>query len=228
MPLMDSAHKVVKVTLSGSMWGGNEQWQTGFYMGNAASDAGAPTQAFADAVRNAWKTFFETGANSVSDSYTFEAVKVARLLKNGDYDQSVSVAESFPAAQVKGGSAGNAMPPQVALVATLIGGSGKGLAGKGRMYLPGIKYPVNSTGHLDQTFCQTIATNLAAFFNTVNGSFDAPGHSINVSRGHKALLGTGARNVTTNGIRVGNVYDTQRRRRNALAETYSTATVSDA
>lgn len=226
MPLLDTAQRVCKVTLSGGMWGGAEEWQTGFYVGWAETDASEPTQAYADAVRAAWSTFWTTGANSVSDSYTFTGVKVARLQKNGLYT-SGDVVESFVTGQTNGGSQGQPMPPQVALVATLIGGSGKGLGGKGRMYLPGIKYPVNNTGHLDQTFCQTVATNLAAFFNTINGSFDAPGEVINASRGHKALLGTGARNVQVNGVRVGNVYDTQRRRRNALAETYSSAVVSD-
>lgn len=225
MPLLDSAQKVVHVTLSGAMWAGAEEWQTGFYMGTPDADAPVPTQAFADAVRNAWATFFTTGANSISDSYTFTQVKCARLAKDGRYDGS-DVAVSFPAAETKGGSQGQALPPQVALVATLIGGSGKGLGGKGRMYLPGVKYPVNGTGHLDQAFCQTIATNLAAFFNTIDASFDAPGSPINVSRGHKAQLGLGARNVVINGVRVGNVYDTQRRRRNALAETYSSAVVN--
>jgi hypothetical protein len=95
------------------------------------------------------------------------------------------------------------------------------------MYLPGICAPVDSTGHISQTTVAGIATKMAAFFNTVDASIDAPGHSINVSRGHKAVLGVDARNVPINGVRVGNVYDTQRRRRDALAEVYSAATVSD-
>lgn len=223
MPLLDSAQKVVHVTLSGQMFSSAEEWQTGFYMGSAEADAPVPTQQFADAVRDAWTTFFTLGNNGVSETYSFTGVKCARLAKDGRYD-GTAVAESFPAAAVLGGSAGNPMPAQIALVATLVAGSGKGLAGKGRMYLPGIKQTVQTDGHLYQPFCETLATNLAAFFNTINGSFDAPGEVINVSRGHKAQLGLGARNVPVNGVRVGNVYDTQRRRRNALAETYSVAT----
>lgn len=226
MPLLDSAQKVVHVTIHGHMFNGGEEWATGFYFGSATQDALEPSQQFADAVRTGWQTFFTTTANQVSNSFTFTGVKCARLAKNGLYDGS-PVVESFPTGQVNGPYAGSPMPAQVALVATLIGGSGKGLGGKGRMYLPGISSPLGADGHLLQTQCQNIASNLATFFNDLDASIDAPGHLINVSRGHKKLLGVGARNVSVNGVRVGNVYDTQRRRRNALVETYSNAVVND-
>lgn len=224
MVYLDSAQKVVHVTLSGKMLGGAEEWQTGFYMGNPEQDAAVPTQAFTDAVRDAWATFFNDPLVNISSSYTFEQVKAVRLAKNGLYD-GTDAAISFPAAAVNGGRTGTALPPQVALVATLIGGSGKGLGGKGRMYLPGVSESVDGTGHITWNVVQYISSHLATFFNDINASFDAPGVAINVSRGHKAQLGLGARNVIINGVRVGNVYDTQRRRRNALAETYAPTVV---
>lgn len=227
MPLLDSAHKVVKVTLSGTMLGGGEEWQTGFYMGSLTADASAPTQAFADAVRTAWTTFWSANQSHISSYYIFTAVKCALLLKNGDYDTGSDVVNSYPTPGVAGGGGSLQYPPQVSLVATLIGGSGKGLGGKGRMYLPGVYAAIDGSGHLGSTECQSIATNLATFFNSVDSSIDAPGHAVNVSRGHKNLMGAGARNVPINGVRVGNVFDTQRRRRNALVETYSTAVVAD-
>lgn len=96
MPLLDSAQKVVKVTLSGTMLGGGEEWQTGFYCGSPTTDAGAPTQAFADAVRDAWTTFWSANQSHISSGYVFTAVKLARLLKNGDYDKTVDVINSYP------------------------------------------------------------------------------------------------------------------------------------
>lgn len=171
-------------------------------------------------------TFFQHADSAISNSYSFTQVKLARLAKDGRYDGS-DIVTSSPAATVTGSRSGSPLPAQVALVATLVAGSGKGLAGKGRMYLPGVSETISSNGHLDQGYCVKWADNLAAFFNLVNASFDVPGQVINVSRGHKNALGLGARNVPVNGVRVGNVYDTQRRRRNALAETYSAATVAD-
>lgn len=218
-PVTAFAAKNVHVTLSGKMLNGNEIWQTGFYVGKAAGDADVPTQAFADYVRDAWITFFTGPDNGVSQFYTFEEVKCARLDTLGHYDGS-NVVVSHPASTKVGGAGGVALPPQCSLVATLIGGSGKGLAGKGRMYLPGINFAIDSTGHLGNIETQRIADKLAIFFNTIYAAIDAPGVPINASRGHAKLLGAGARNVPINGIRVGNVYDTQRRRRDAIAETY--------
>lgn len=231
MPLPDSAQKVVHVTLSGQMLGGAEEWQTGFYVGYADQDAPMPTQAFADAVRDAWTTFFKDTTVGISSTFSFTQVKCALLEKNGTYGPDATVL-SFPTVTVLGDAPGSPKPPQLALVATLIGGSGKGLAGKGRMYLPGIKADIDGGGHLDATYCQAVATKLAAFFNTIDASPSITGHAINVSRGHKTTgdfpnLYVGARNVKINGVRIGNVYDTQRRRRNALAETYKTAVVND-
>ncbi len=214
------ADKVVHVTLSGKMLQGNEEWQTGFYMGLAQGEAPVPTQEFVDGVRDLWQTFWTTPGNAIAAQFTFEQVKAARLGKDGRYD-GTAVPISYPTAPVAGGSSGNPLPPQIALVATLIAGSGKGLAGKGRMYLPGVRQVVDDSGHLLGTTPQTIATNLTTFFNGIRTLSSAPGVPINASRGSVKLLGADARNVPINGVRVGNVYDTQRRRRNQLQETYS-------
>lgn len=219
-------HKVVHVTMSGAMLGGAEEWQTGFWVGQPDADAGVPTQLFTDAVRNAWVTFFTDPAVNISSSYSFTQVKAARVNEAGKYD-GTDTAISFPANAVNGPGAGSPLPPQIALVATLIAGSGKGLAGKGRMYLPGIKETVDGGGRLSAAYSQGVATKLAAFFNTINASFDIPGQVINASKGRSKLAGIGARSVPVNGVRVGDVYDTQRRRRNSLNETYKTAVVND-
>lgn len=226
MAYLQSTHKVVHVTLSGKMLSGAEEWQTGFYLGQPDADATAPTQAAADYIRDKWATFFAHTDASISNSFTFDAVKMARLAVDGLYD-GTDIQQAFPGATVQGGAGGAPLPPQVALVATLVAGSGKGYAGKGRMYLPGVSQSINTSGHIGGTWCQTMATLLAGFFNDVNGSIDMPGQVINVSRGSKKLLGVGARNVPVNGVRIGDVFDTQRRRRNALHEVYYSATVAD-
>lgn len=219
---MAFADKVVHVTLSGTMLGGGEEWQTGFWMGLAEGEAGVPTQGFVDGVRDAWIPFFQNFNHGFSSAYTFTQVKAARVNIGGLYDGS-GVVVSNPSSAIAGGSSGSPFPPQVALVATLIGGSGKGLAGKGRMYLPGIKEALDGGGKLSSGFTTMIANELRDFLDTVNATIGAPGVVINASKGHSKLAGIGARNVPVNGVRVGNVYDTQRRRRNSLSETYSHA-----
>jgi hypothetical protein len=219
-PLTQFADDNVHVTLSGKMMSGGEQWQTGFYVGFAQGAAATPSQAYVDKVRDLWITFFTSANNGVSSAYTFEEVKAVKLNVLGKYAENEPVI-SHPATVIVGGSAGNPLPAQCALVATLIGGSGKGLAGKGRMYLPGIKHPVNGAGRIEPAANQLIANQLAIFFNALYAFADKPGIPINASRGHKNQAGLSARNVPINGVRVGDVYDTQRRRRNAISENYA-------
>jgi len=223
---MAFAAKVVHVTMSGVMLGGAEIWQTGFYIGKPEGDAEVPTQAQADGIRDAWATFFASGPPAIHNSYKFDQLKMARLNIGGLYDGS-QVIVSSPATAVPGARAGAPLAPQLALVATLVAGSGKGLAGKGRMYLPGVSEGLDATGRINAAACQGIATNLATFFNEVNGIMGFDGEVINASKGTAKLAGIGARNVPVNGVRVGNVFDTQRRRRNQLAETYYNAVVAD-
>jgi len=210
------ADKVVRVTLSGKMLNGNEEWQTGFYVGKPAGPATVPSQAWTDGVREAWKTFFTVGSG-ISNAFTFTECKAVLLTKAGKYEDPSGAVVSYPTSAVVGPETGAPLPPQCALVATLMAGSGKG-----RMYIPGVKWNIDNTGHLDSGAVTSIGTKLTNFINAVNALPDAPGVVINASRGHSKLLGIGARNVPVNGVRIGNVYDTQRRRRNALAETYWT------
>jgi hypothetical protein len=63
---------------------------------------------------------------------------------------------------------------------------------------------------------------MANFFASVNGSTDAPGILVNASQGADREIASGRINRPVTHIRVGNVYDTQRRRRNALTEVYAT------
>lgn len=216
---MPFADKVVHVTMSGKVLWGADEWQTGFYVGLAEGPADVPNQAYADLVRDQWANFFSDPLCNISNSYSFDQVKLARLGTDGKYDGS-EVVHSYPATAVQGGRTGTPLPPQLALVATLIAGSGKGHAGKGRMYLPGVSTNIDSSGHIAANEAKYIADQLRDFFAALHGNFDQPGVPINASKGAAKFGGLGARNVPINGIRVGNVYDTQRRRRNAISETY--------
>jgi hypothetical protein len=221
-------HRIVKVTVSGTMLNGAETWQTGWHMGFLDQDATAPTQAFADLVRDKWALHMHTNAdNRINSTFKFTEAKVALLNNLGKYQSLDDVKVSHPAGTVSGPALDPPLPPQVALVATLIAGSGKGVAGKGRMYLPGVCQSIDGNGRVLTQICQNIANNLAAMFDALDSSFDAPGHVVNASMGSKRGLYIDGRNVPVNGIRVGNVYDTQRRRRNGLQETYVNAVVAD-
>lgn len=211
-------HRVAKVTLSGTCFGGQEIWSTGFHLGWETQDAFMPTEQSVADVGLAWETFFEKTDSYVSGYYDFTECKIAML--NNDGKTMPDTAQYWnPPTQVKGGAGNSAQPPQIALVATLANSLPRGLATKGRMFLPGISPAVNATGHLDSFWCDSIAVNLKTFFDTVYNDADLPGNPVLASVGRGPLNMDGAiRNISQ--IRIGNVYDTQRRRRNALQEAY--------
>lgn len=217
-------HRVAKVTLSGTCFGGQEIWSTGFHLGWENQDATAITPTGVSDVANAWATFFQNVDIAVSGYYEFTECKIAML--NNDGKTIPDSAQYYsPPALVKGGGGNQANPPQVSLVATLANSLPRGLATKGRMFLPGIATAVDATGHLSTFQAGAVADKLKIFFDTIYNDADLPGNPVLASVGRGPLNMDGAiRNISQ--IRVGNVYDTQRRRRNALNEAYTIRAVA--
>lgn len=221
---MSLPFQVARVTLSGSMFNGAEIWSTGFYMGWENQDATAITPTGVSDISNAWSIFFGSASTSVSSAFKYEMCKVAMISQDGK-----TIADSAqyysPATPVSGGGTSNAFPPQVSLVATLANSLPRGLATKGRMYLPGINAALQPDGKLASISTTPIANNLKAFFDEIHLDADLPGNPVLASIGRGPLKLDGAiRNVSQ--IRIGSVYDTQRRRRNALQESYVTLPVA--
>lgn len=216
------AHKVARITINGTMFGGLEQWSTGFYMGHEGSDAGPVTESFLSFVNDSWKVHFNLATNDWSNSYDVRSIRGAIINVDGKTD-AASIKNFYLTTPYTGGSGSRIYPPQIALVATLQNTSPRGIGSKGRMYLPGVNATVGADGHIAGTAPQQIATQLKTFFDKLNGVFDAPGQVINASKGSKASGFTDGVNKAVRSVKVGNVYDTQRRRRNQLVEVYSSA-----
>lgn len=221
---MAFSHKVNRVTIQGTAFNGEEIWNTGFYMGAAGADAGLPTELAAQRINSFWQTFFQGSQNKISNQYLTYTVKVARLNTNGTTEAD-SVKYYDATTPYAGNSSGTSWPPQIALVGTLVTAAARGLGSKGRMYLPGIQAALDTNAKISITDRGNLATNLAAMFNGINADADVPGTVITASFGRVSPATVGVNEVVT-GVRVGNVYDTQRRRRNALVESYSTANVT--
>lgn len=221
---MSYPYEVVKVTLSGDMFSGAEIWSTGFHMGFENADASPIMPAGLAQLGAAFQTFFTAAGSSVSNRFTFKQVKMARVAQNG-----ATIPDSAqywnPTGTVTGAATSGHLPPQIALAVTLANSLPRGLATKGRMFLPGICTPVDATGHILTSEAGAIATNLKTFFDGIYNDADLPGNPVLASLGRGPLLQDGAiRNIVK--IRVGNVYDTQRRRRNALVEAYTDRSVA--
>lgn len=217
-------HKVARVTLSGNMFGGAEIWSTGFYLGHDLTDHSPIIAEGLDNIGTAWQTFFTNPTSSIPAGYTFTTLKIASINLDGH-----TVADSAlywsPASAVVGGAGGTPLPPQISLVATLAAAEPRGLATKGRMFLPGINAAVGTDGHISATIIGNISTNLKTFFDAIHNDADTPGNLMLASVGRGPLHTDGAIRPAVQ-IRMGNVYDTQRRRRNALTEAYTIKTLA--
>lgn len=216
--------KPIRVTISGTSFGGAEVWSTGFYFGKIDADMTTVPVGMSGLIAARWKTFFENVNTQVGNGWKTSQVKSALLNIDGSTNQdSIDYASISPVAT---GAVTVQFPPQCALVVTLSSQIQRGLGAKGRMFLPGICSPVDATGKISTANTSSISTQLKTFFDGVNTDLGAEGKIILASKGRGGLTPAPGKNAYVTGIRLGNVYDTQRRRRNALVETYSTQTLA--
>lgn len=202
-------------------------------MGSENADAGDPAGSAED-IAGHWRTFFELGTVGISSGYLTTQVRVSQhKAVDGKVDlQAVDIYDVSPV--MDGGGTTAALPAQVTLCCTLTSEIQRGTGSKGRMYLPGIQTAVQgTTGKLLSSVTDNIRTHLKTMFDAINADADIPDQVILVSRGTKITSVPGGdisyinpHNKPVTGLRVGDVYDTQRRRRNGLTEAYSTAVLA--
>jgi hypothetical protein len=214
------AHSVTRITLSGTMFGGAEEWSTGFFLGQESADATPLAQAGIDQIRDAWEVFFEHGLSWISNRYQFTQAKAAIIDATG-HTVLDSVLYAYPASAVNGGATSGHLPPQCSLVCTLLSDRPRGKASKGRMYLPGYAGGVDGGGKVESSIVSGIATNLKTFFDSMTSDADIPDQLILAAKGTGPVPALTAQNDYVETLRVGDVVDTQRRRRNGLNETYT-------
>lgn len=224
---MAYANAHVKLTMFGTSCDGGEEWSTGFRMGSEDGGSGnfAIGAGFLAAAAAAWQTFYTSSSTGINLTWKCTGIKAAIILPDGKTDLANVETYSYPT-PIVGGRAGSPFPPQVALVAQLAAASPVGLGAKGRMYLPGIAHPVNTNGHISITEGTAVATNLRTFLDACESATNSPGYVINASKGRPGVPFSAPVNRRVTQVRVGSVYDTQRRRRNGLQEQYWGATLA--
>lgn len=214
----------VKVTIMGTSCEGAEEWSTGFRMGQEGDGGGnfAIGAGFVDALLPLWSTFFTSATSYIHNSWKTTAIKASIILPDGKTDLANIVTVPY-ATPIAGGGSGSPYPPQISLVATLMAASPVGLGAKGRMYLPGVNAAVQSSGKLLSANVTNIANGLRTFLDAAENAANSPGYVINASKGRPGVPFTAPINRRVTAVRVGDVFDTQRRRRNGLTETYTSA-----
>jgi hypothetical protein len=226
--IADYAHKIAKVTISGTAFGGSETWSTGFFMGSPSADVVGVNAPGSQNIAAAWETFFETQAHYISDTFKTVQVKTAMLNADGTTDLDEIDYYTYPA-PISGGGPAGPLPAQIALAATLTSDNQRGLAAKGRMYLPGVAIPVQTAnGKISDTTTTALANGLKTFLDAVNTAAGTSGSLILASKGRKQAnqvngdtIYIGGVSAFVTGCRIGDIYDTQQRRRRQLPETYT-------
>jgi len=220
------AHRTHRVTMIGDCFGGQEEWNTGFYLGSESADLTPdPTLLEAETIAGLWETFFEASNAGISNDYRTIGVKVAQVSTSGTVDSALTQFWNYPTA-ITGNNSGANFPPQISLVATLATIKARGHGSKGRMYLPGVMHSVDASGRMETANAVFVINLLKTFFDAVNAHADIPGVVVLNSA---EVTGVPFRAAAINEIvslKVGNVYDTQRRRRAQLQESYSTAALA--
>lgn len=218
------AWAVNRYTISGTCFGGSEIWTTSFFAGRENNDSIAPTDNGLSLVADAWKTFFTSANTSISSNYKTTELKAVQLDTSGHTRLDTVKHYTYTTAPA-GLGAGAINPPQIALVATLQSTLPRGLASKGRMFLPGVNIPIDNTGHVPAGSVTTLLANFRTFINACNSVQDLGGVVVLASRGRGALPITPGPIKAVSAVKIGNVYDTLRRRRNQLVESYQSAAI---
>lgn len=197
--------KLLRLQLGGSLYG-TDQWSIGFHFTTAGAVAPA----------SSLKGITEAFYTSLPSSDRHASAKLGFIKFNeidhltGKYVNTGATNAAYWAPEFS--SVGNAgLLPQGCLCATLTTAKARGRGHSGRVYLPAYQ-AVNTTGHVDSGRCETFANTVATYLNAVT-LFD-PGLTAVVW----SKVGNSVEPII--GVKVGDVVDTQRRRRGQIKESY--------
>jgi hypothetical protein len=140
--------------------------------------------------------------------------KFNHISQDGKYRWPFSVTYEWPTPVPGNASSAPIFPPQVSTVVTLHTDKGRGLASKGRMFLPGSQGTLGADGRLTAVFRDALQTSMATFIGNLNA---AAGYGVTKIYSQGGVANTPAEEVVT-GVSVGRVLDTMRSRRRSMQE----------
>jgi|EndMetStandDraft_3_1072993.scaffolds.fasta_scaffold85035_2 hypothetical protein len=200
-------------------WGGklpgSEVWSCGLRM--AITDAGGASNDPAGmiaAVTAAVQAFHVDVRTQISPRALLSFVKLNYIDPTGHYAEDTTY-QSLLADIPGGGTVGLTPPNQVAWAVSLVTGYSRGPAHRGRFFIPLPTVPIDVDGRVTTGTRAPLAASAEALRVALN-AVDA-GYKVAV---FSRKLGAPAHRLVT-GVQVGRVLDTQRRRRNKLAEAYA-------
>lgn len=205
----------IKMSFGGSV-SGEDVWSNSLSLGSpetgvtqAAFDSLEPQQ-FEAALRAAY-----IGNGGIANYESLSWIKLAYIGEDGKYIGEPKIYDFPTPAQ---GSASFNVPPQDSIVVSHLTEARRGLAYRGRTYLPAGFADATSNGKLAAVVVTSLLTRFTTLFNAINNvATTQTGLPIKLIVNSNVRTGM-SRYITA--ISIGNLVDTQRRRRNRLSETY--------
>lgn len=186
------------------------------------SDLSGTLAVIAPALKTWWTTLIGTGAAAVGtlQQATLDYVKLNNIGSAGKYTNATTVQQAY--SPKPNGALGGLMPWLVTAAYSWSTNVGRGPGSHGRVYVPIAVANNNGTPIIPSAQLASMVTHAQNLLKAVAVGPSDSTHAcrpVIASRQHNSL-------TAITGVRVGNVMDLQRRRKDAIPETYSTATYS--
>lgn len=197
--------------------GGNDIWACGLRVLDTNAFGPLPDPAtYQESIAPSLSTFWSTSTHHIPAAATLQYLKVNNIGADGKYVDKANT-NRHDYSSVAGGAASTGAPAYVGLVGTWETGNARGLAHRGRMYLP--NSALSCTGNeVSTTVRDAVRSDYVALFAVLCTHFAAGANS---AVGVVASSKNGSFHIIT-GVSVDTVVDVQRRRKNATKGTRST------
>lgn len=194
-------------------------WSFSFSVSAVTGQAATLSADVADAFSDFWNGV-PAATNAAKTLYDISTVADDAIVDELDGSMQHNVSQGITTITLAGTGAGEPLPPQVAVVGSLISDVPT-RAGRGRAYFPPPTVDSMNSGKM-ATASRDIFAN--AWKNMLDNIGAAAGGAYTVCIRHPNFLPSAFTPVTR--IKVGDVFDTQRRRRNKLKEAYDLLTLA--
>lgn len=176
-------------------------------------------EAYLNAIQAALTAWFVSSTNKISNVATLAYVKANAIGTDGKYSDPTVTHQHNYTSTIVGGSAPSAMWGLLSFATSWTTARMRGVGSHGRVYLPNYTLPPAANGGvtIDVTAQSLLLTAGKGLLTVLASSGATLCEPIVASKGGKS---GGGINSKITGVRIGNVVDVQRRRKNALLETY--------
>lgn len=211
----------------GGTLGGRDEWVCGIRMrladGFFPPPAGVDEEAAMANYENVLGNWFISPSMNFTQQAILKFIKLNEIGPDGKYADKTQTHRRDLTTHW-GGYSGSPRPLDQALCITFTTDAQRGKASKGRIYMPAAIFILTDAGTYTAADCQTMATATAQMLTGLAPSDVTGGlEPAVVSPGVRGDLEGGSRRIT--GVRIGDVPDRQRRRRENTPEVYKSAVV---